>query len=313
MGLAVFSADAAMETSVTTGTGSFSLAGAVTGFRTLRAGLASGATGMFRAESDDRLTWEVFLGVLTYGSPDTLTRAIILASSTGGTSPINWPVGTRYIGAVFAAPHVATLCSEGYLGLGLGTAARLSPLDVCSSGSTVAQRVRARTADNVNAIDFTTNDGLTTRFRIDFSGATHGANFRWNIGGASVYNFAFLDNRNVVLFDGATAVWSTGTSVSDKRLKDVEGRLTGKEAAAIVARLGAVRFRWNDDTVMADGGKPHIGALAQEWREVLPDTVRDLGDILHMDEQKAVPVLAVALAHALERIAALEDKAHAFS
>ena len=74
-----------------------------------------------------------------------------------------------------------------------------------------------------------------------------------------------------------------------------------------------MRFRWNDDTVMADGGKPHIGALAQEWREVLPDTVRDLGDILHMDEQKAVPVLAAALAHALERIAALEDKAHALS
>ena len=62
---------------------------------------------------------------------------------------------------------------------------------------------------------------------------------------------------------------------------------------------------------MADGGKSHIGALAQEWRDVLPDTVRDLGDILHMDEQKAVPVLAVALAHALERIAALEDKANA--
>ena len=62
---------------------------------------------------------------------------------------------------------------------------------------------------------------------------------------------------------------------------------------------------------MADGGKPHIGALAQEWREVLPDTVRDLGNILHMDEQKAVPVLAAALTHALERIAALEAKSHA--
>ena len=44
MGLAVFFADAAMETSVTTGTGSFSLAGPVAGFRTLRAGIASGAT-----------------------------------------------------------------------------------------------------------------------------------------------------------------------------------------------------------------------------------------------------------------------------
>ena len=311
MGLAVFSADAAMETSVTTGTGSFSLAGPVTGYRTLRAGITSGATGMFRTESDDRLTWEVFLGVLTHGSPDTLTRAIVLASSTGGTSPINWPVGTRYIGAVFAAQHVATLCSEGYLGLGLGTAARLSPLDVCSSGSTVAQRVRARTADNVNAIDFTSNDGLTTRFRIDFSGATHGANFRWNLGGASVYSFAFLDNRNVVLFDGGTAIWSTGTAVSDQRLKAVDERLSGKDAAALVARLGAVRFRWNKDTVMADDGKPHIGALAQEWREVLPDTVQDMGDVLHMDEQKAVPVLAVALAHALDRIAALEAKSHA--
>lgn len=92
--MALAHADRVKETSTTTGTGSYSLAGAATGFQTFVAGVGDGNTCYYMAT--DSTDWEVGIGTVTDGSPDTLARTTILASSNGG-SAVSWSAGTKTI------------------------------------------------------------------------------------------------------------------------------------------------------------------------------------------------------------------------
>lgn len=106
--MALSRADFVQETSTTTGTGPYSLAGAVTGYRTFVAGVGNGAT--VRYSVTDGTSWEVNEGVVTSGAPDTLSRATLLASSTG--SAINWTAGTKTISLILSADELDDLTSE---------------------------------------------------------------------------------------------------------------------------------------------------------------------------------------------------------
>lgn len=98
--MALVFADRVKETSTTTGTGIYSLAGAVTGFRTFFAGIGDGQSCHYCAE--DGTNWEVGIGSISHATPDTLTRLTILASSNAGAA-VNWSAGTRNLFCVCAA------------------------------------------------------------------------------------------------------------------------------------------------------------------------------------------------------------------
>jgi hypothetical protein len=85
-------ADRVKETSTTTGTGTYSLAGAATGFQTFVAGIATGNTCYYTAT--DGTDWEVGIGTVTDATPDTLARTTILQSSNADAA-VNWGAGTR--------------------------------------------------------------------------------------------------------------------------------------------------------------------------------------------------------------------------
>lgn len=90
--MALVHADRVKETSTTTGTGSYSLAGTVAGFRTFASGIGSGNTCAYVAT--DGTNWETGIGTVTSGSPDTLARTTIAASSNAGAA-VNWGAGTK--------------------------------------------------------------------------------------------------------------------------------------------------------------------------------------------------------------------------
>lgn len=92
--MSISAADRVLETSTTTGTGTYDLAGTSTGFQTFVAAFGSGNTGYYVAE--DGTDWEVGLGTVTSGSPDTLARTTIYASTNGG-SAVNWGAGTKNV------------------------------------------------------------------------------------------------------------------------------------------------------------------------------------------------------------------------
>jgi hypothetical protein len=85
--------DRVKETSTTTGTGTITLAGAATGFRTFTSVFATGDTFHYVIDGGTG-EWEVGTGTLA--SSTTFTRDIILASSNSG-SAVNFSAGTKNV------------------------------------------------------------------------------------------------------------------------------------------------------------------------------------------------------------------------
>jgi len=72
------------ETTTTTGTGTLNLEGAVSGFRTFVSAFGSGALVYYVLIQGT--AWEVGLGTITSGAPDTLARTKVYDSSAGGAA-----------------------------------------------------------------------------------------------------------------------------------------------------------------------------------------------------------------------------------
>lgn len=85
--------DRVKETSTTTGTGSVTLAGAATGYRTFAAALTTGTSVDYCIAQQDGSQWEVGEGVFT--SPSTLSRDTVYSNSSSTTSLINFGAGTK--------------------------------------------------------------------------------------------------------------------------------------------------------------------------------------------------------------------------
>jgi hypothetical protein len=90
--------DRVQETSTTTGTGTFTLAGAVTGFQSFSV-IGNGNTTYYAIVGGTE--WEVGLGTYT-SSGTTLARNTILESSNGGTA-VNFSAGTKNVFVTYPA------------------------------------------------------------------------------------------------------------------------------------------------------------------------------------------------------------------
>ncbi|MBC9176758.1 hypothetical protein [Pseudoroseomonas ludipueritiae] len=90
------------------GTGALVLGLAPVGYSDpFTAGAVPGRPYTWVCESEDRATWEEFVGSVTPGSPSTLSRSRIIRTSNGGTSAVNWPAGTtKYITCVAVAEYL---------------------------------------------------------------------------------------------------------------------------------------------------------------------------------------------------------------
>jgi len=85
-------ADRVRESSVSTGTGNFTLGGAVTGYQTFASVMATSDTTYYTIADQGGANWEVGIG--TFTSPSTLARTTILSSSNGG-SAVTFGAGTK--------------------------------------------------------------------------------------------------------------------------------------------------------------------------------------------------------------------------
>ena len=85
--------DRVKETSTTTGTGTFDLAGAVSGFETFVAGIGNSNT-TYYAITNSNGEFEVGLGTVTDAGTDTLARNTIISSSNSDAA-VNFSAGTK--------------------------------------------------------------------------------------------------------------------------------------------------------------------------------------------------------------------------
>jgi hypothetical protein len=93
--------DRVNETSTTTGTGTFTLAGAVTGFQTFAA-IGDGNTTYYTIVLQGGSEWEVGLGTYT-SSGTTLSRDTILSSSNSNNA-VDFAAGTKNVFCDYPAP-----------------------------------------------------------------------------------------------------------------------------------------------------------------------------------------------------------------
>ena len=104
--------DRVKETSTTTGTGTFSLAGAATGFETFVAGIADGNTTYYAIFLQGSNEWEVGLGTVTDATPDTLARTTIITSSNSD-SAVTFTAGTKDVFCTLPASKAVYLDASG--------------------------------------------------------------------------------------------------------------------------------------------------------------------------------------------------------
>ena len=153
--MALVFADNVKETSTTQGTGTLSLAGAVTGFEGFVARIGNGNTCYYTIRHGT-IAVETGLGTVTDASPDTLSRDTVY-QSTNGDALVDLQPGkkTVFIGPI--SSRVLQRIADGSLdmetkdiinvgNLGIGVAVPLAPLHIEEDSSPVIRTVKAGVA-----------------------------------------------------------------------------------------------------------------------------------------------------------------------
>jgi hypothetical protein len=125
--MALVLADRVQETTTTTGTGTVTLAGAVSGFQSFSV-VGNGNTTFYTIVDSTAGTWEVGLGTYT-SSGTTLARTTVLASSNSG-SLVNFGAGTKQVFVTYPASQYGNVvgpasASDSRIALYDGTTGRL--------------------------------------------------------------------------------------------------------------------------------------------------------------------------------------------
>jgi hypothetical protein len=216
--MAFSTADFVQETTTTTGTGTYDLAGATTGFQSFISGNSSGDT--VRYSVTNGVDWEVCEGVITSGTPDTLTRGTVLASSNAG-SAVNWGAGSKNVSQVFTADEALNIAqTDGTLAqFAATTSSQLAGVisDETGSGVLVFSNSPALTSPSITGTiveDVYTLSGTTPALDPD-----NGSVQVWTLSGNSTPTDSLTAGEAITLMidDGTayTITWPTMTWVNN--------------------------------------------------------------------------------------------------
>jgi len=120
--------DRVKEQSTTTGTGTFDLDGAVTGFEGFVAGIGDGNTTYYTIFNQGTTEWEVGRGTVTDAATDTLARTTVISSSNGDAA-VNFTSGTKDVFCTLPASKAVYLDASG------------NPVGAASAGFALAMAV----------------------------------------------------------------------------------------------------------------------------------------------------------------------------
>ena len=127
--------DRVKETTTTTGTGTYTLAGAVTGFETFTANLDNGDTTYYCCT--DNTDFEIGIGTFT-SSGTTLARTTILSSSNSNNA-VNWSAGTRTIFMTYPADKAVFEDASGHVSIPHDLFIAGGLIDLKNDGGAVSQ------------------------------------------------------------------------------------------------------------------------------------------------------------------------------
>jgi hypothetical protein len=125
--MALILADRVKETTTTTGTGTITLAGAVTGYQSFSA-VGNGNTTYYTIAGQGTSEWEVGIGTYT-SSGTTLSRTTVLASSNAG-SLVSFSAGTKDVFVTYPAEKSVNIDASTNVDLGANSLNNVSHLGV---------------------------------------------------------------------------------------------------------------------------------------------------------------------------------------
>jgi len=159
--------DRVKETSTTTGTGVFSLNGAVTGFENFVTGIGNTNTTYYAIFLEGTDEWEVGLGTVADAATDTLTRNTVITSSNSDNA-VDFSSGTKNVFCTLPASKAVYLDAN-------GDAVGVQGGNIETLGNTFT---------NWNNVNSNTTTTLATTSNAFLAGLiTVSANAIWTIGG----------------------------------------------------------------------------------------------------------------------------------
>lgn len=274
--------DRVQETTTTTGTGTFTLAGAKTGFQSF-ANIGDGNDTYYCCT--DGTDYEVGIGTYT-ASGTTLTRTTILDSTNGG-SAVNWSAGSRDIFCTMPAEKVVFEDSSN----NVAVAGLVDGRDLATDGAKL---------DGIEA-----NADVTDATNVAAAGALIATtSSSVELGSFGVGTPASGTTGEIRATNNVTAYYS------DERLKDFHGQI--EDALSKVKNLNGYYFTENE-TAKSLGyanGDMQVGVSAQEVQAVLPEVVTQApisNEYLTVYYDKLVPLLIEAIKDLSDKIEKLEN------
>ena len=113
--MALVVADRVQETSLTSGTGTLTLAGAVLGYQTFSTAIGNGNTTFYTIYDSTTYDWEVGIGTVGAG---TLARTTVLSNSAGTTSPISFAGNSKSVFCTYPAEKSINYDANGVATIG---------------------------------------------------------------------------------------------------------------------------------------------------------------------------------------------------
>jgi hypothetical protein len=222
--MALIVADRVQETSTTTGTGSLTLGGAVTGFQAFSSVLSTGDTTYYTIADQGGANWEVGLG--TFTSPSTLARTTILSSSNAG-SAVNFTAGTKSVFITYPASRSVLSNSSGVVTVptgGTGAATLTANNVLLGNGTSAVQFVAPSTNGNVLTSNGTTwtstapavGPASYTRTAFTATGGQTTFTVSYVVGAVQVYvNGALLNSADYTASNGTSVVLASACLSGD--------------------------------------------------------------------------------------------------
>lgn len=113
--MALVVADRVQETSVTSGTGTLTLAGALAGYQSFSTAIGNGNTTFYTIYDPTVYDWEVGIGTVGAG---TLARTTVLSNSAGTTSPISFASNSKFVFCTYPAEKSINYDANGVATIG---------------------------------------------------------------------------------------------------------------------------------------------------------------------------------------------------
>ena len=204
--MALVLADRVQETTTTTGTGSVTLDGAVTGYQTF-AVIGNGNTTFYTIADQGGANWEVGIGTYSTTGPS-LSRDTVLASSNSG-SLVNFTSGTKTVFVTYPSEKSVNLNASG----------NVSPLGTVSSGTWQGSTVGVAyggtgvtTSSGANSVVLRDSNINISANNIDLGFqaiATSGGTTTFTAATSYFTQFTGTSNQTLVLPDATTLVVGT--------------------------------------------------------------------------------------------------------